>query len=395
MLVAMFVGFCVGLFFGESISWMGTIGTSVILLMQMTVLPYIVVSLVGGIGKLQKSTAKLIFSRAGLIMVLLWGLGLITVALMPLSFPVVESASFFSTSSIEPVTPINYFKLYIPSNPFESMADGYVPAMVVFSIAMGLALIGMQGENKQQILTFMHTSSEIFSRITQGLLKVLPIGIFAMSASAAGTMGVDEFASMQVYLISYFVLCLLLTFWILPWIVASLTPITFTQALRISKASLVTAFATGNIFIVIPVIVEECKQVMREHEKLSEDGATLIEILVPIAFTFPNIGKLTVILFVLFAGWFNGTPVDISSIPSLSISGLLSLFGSVYVAIPFMLDLVHLPSDLFQLFVMSGFITGKFNSIAAVMNLFALTLLTAALFEKILNYAQSNYLKWA
>ncbi|ABV88529.1 extracellular solute-binding protein family 3 [Shewanella pealeana ATCC 700345] len=393
MLVAMFVGFAVGLFFGESVGWMGTIGTSVILLMQMTVLPYIVVSLVGGIGKLQKSTAKLIFSRAGLIMLLLWLLAIVMIALMPLSFPVVESASFFSTSSIEPVTPIDYFKLYIPSNPFESMADGYVPAMVVFSIAMGLALIGMQGENKQQILTFMHTSSEIFSRITQGLVKVLPIGIFAMSASAAGTMGVDEFASMQVYLISYFVLCLLLTFWVLPWIVASLTPITFAQALRISKSSLVTAFATGNIFIVIPVIVEECKQVMREHDNLCDDGATLIEILVPIAFTFPNIGKLTVIMFVYFAGWFNGTPVDIASIPSLSISGLLALFGSVYVAIPFMLDLVKLPADLFQLFVMSGFITGKFNSIAAVMNLFVLTLLTASLFQKSLKLRPPQLLK--
>ena len=393
MLVAMFVGFGVGLFFGESVGWMGTIGTSVILLMQMTVLPYIVVSLVGGIGKLHKSTAKLIFSRAGLIMLLLWLLAMVMVALMPLSFPIVESASFFSTSSIEPITPIDYFKLYIPSNPFESMADGYVPAMVVFSIAMGLALIGMQGEHKQQILTFMHTSSEIFSRITQGLVKILPIGIFAMSASAAGTMGVDEFASMQVYLISYFVLCLLLTFWVLPWIVASLTPITFAQALRISKSSLVTAFATGNIFIVIPVIVEECKQVMREHDDLCEDGATLIEILVPIAFTFPNIGKLTVILFVYFAGWFNGTPVDISSIPSLSISGLLALFGSVYVAIPFMLDLVKLPADLFQLFVMSGFITGKFTSIAAVMNLFVLTLLTASLFQKSLKLRPPQLLK--
>lgn len=393
MLVAMFLGFAVGLFFGESVGWMGTIGTSVILLMQMTVLPYIVVSLVGGIGKLQKSTAKLIFSRAGLIMLLLWLLAIVMIALMPLSFPVIESASFFSTSSIEPVTPIDYFKLYIPSNPFQSMADGYVPAMVVFSIAMGLALIGMQGENKQQILTFMHTCSEIFSRITRGLVKILPIGIFAMSASAAGTMGVDEFASMQVYLISYFALCLLLTFWVLPWIVASVTPITFAQALRISKSSLVTAFATGNIFIVIPVIVEECKQIMREHDDLCEDGATLIEILVPIAFTFPNIGKLTVIMFVYFAGWFNGTPVDVASIPSLSISGLLALFGSVYVAIPFMLDLVKLPADLFQLFVMSGFITGKFNSIAAVMNLFVLTLLTASLFQKSLKLRPPQLLK--
>ncbi|QYK02259.1 cation:dicarboxylase symporter family transporter [Shewanella psychrotolerans] len=393
MIVAMFIGFAVGIFFGESVGWLTSIGTSVILLMQMTVLPYILVSLVGGIGKLKRSTASLIFSRAGVIMLLLWLVGLVFVALMPLSFPFVETASFFSTSIIEPAATIDYFKLYIPSNPFESMAAGYVPAMVIFSIAMGLALIGIEGDNKQQLISFMHTCSEIFSKITQTLVKVLPIGIFAMSASAAGTMGGDEFASMQVYLISYFALCLLLTFWVLPWIIASVTPVTYAQALRISKSSVVTAFATGNIFIVIPVIVEECKQIMREHDSLSDDAETLIEILVPIAFTFPNIGKLTVILFVLFAGWFNGTPVDISDLPSLSISGLLSLFGSVYVAIPFMLDLVHLPQDLFQLFVMSGFITGKFNSITAVMNLFALTLLTVALFEKRLRVRPPQLIK--
>ncbi|MDO6676956.1 cation:dicarboxylase symporter family transporter [Shewanella sp. 4_MG-2023] len=393
MLVAMFVGFAVGIFFGESVGWLSAIGNGVILLMQMTVLPYIVVSLIGGIGKLQKSTAILIFSRAGAIMLLLWLVGLVLTALMPLSFPFIESASFFSTSIIEPAQPINYFKLYIPSNPFESMAEGYVPAMVVFSIALGLALISMEGDNKKLVLTFMHTITEAFSRITQGLVKVLPIGIFAMSASAAGTMGVDEFASMQVYLISYFALCLLLTFAVLPWIVSSLTPITYRQTVNISKASLVTAFATGNIFIVIPVIIAECKQIMREHNNLTEDGVTLIEILVPIAFTFPNIGKLTVILFVYFAGWFNGTPVDISAMPSLSVSGLLSLFGSVYVAIPFMLDLVQLPADLFQLFVMSGFITGKFNSIAAVMNLFALTLLTVCLFQGTLKIRPPQLIK--
>lgn len=382
MIVAMLIGFAVGIFFGESVGWLSTIGTGVILLMQMTVLPYIVVSLVGGIGKLKPDTAKLIFSRAGVIMLILWALGLLLVALMPMSFPFVESASFFSTSITEPVVEIDYFKLYIPANPFESMAAGYVPAMVVFSIAMGLALIGMKGDNKTQLLAFMHTCGEIFGRITQGMVKVLPIGIFAMSASAAGTMGVDEFASMQVYLISYFALCLVLTFAVLPWIVASVTPITYWQTIQMSKASLVTAFATGNIFIVLPVIVEECKQVMKSHNTGGEDTDTLIEILVPIAFTFPNIGKLTVILFVYFCSWFNGTPIELLDQLSLSVSGLLALFGSVYVAIPFMLDLVHLPADLFQLFVMSGFITGKFNSITAVMNLFILTLLTAAMFQK-------------
>ncbi len=61
MLVAMFVGFAVGIFFGESVGWLSTIGNGVILLMQMTVLPYIVVSLIGGIWKLHKKTATLFF----------------------------------------------------------------------------------------------------------------------------------------------------------------------------------------------------------------------------------------------------------------------------------------------------------------------------------------------
>ena len=38
----------------------------------------------------------------------------------------------------------------------------------------------------------------------------------------------------------------------------------------------------------------------------------MIDILVPIAYSFPNIGKLTVILFVFFAGWFSGKPIDLS-----------------------------------------------------------------------------------
>ena len=393
MLWALFIGLLVGLFFGEMVAWMSVIGNSVILLMQMTVFPYIVVSLVGGIGTLTKENASMLFSRAGIIMLLLWLLGIVVIFLMPLAFPEVESASFFSTSSIEEPPPVDYFKLYIPANPFESMAQGYVPAMVLFSIAMGLALIGMEGESKIQVLSFMATTTDIFSRITQGLIKVLPIGIFAMSASAAGTMGVEEFASMQVYLATMLILCGLLAFWVLPWVIASLTPVSFGDALRISKAGVVTAFATGNVFIVLPVIIEECKQIMRENDALDGDGATMIDILVPIAYSFPNIGKLTVILFVFFAGWFSGKPIDLSGTASLSVSGLLSLFGSVYVAIPFMLEMVHLPSDLFQLFVMSGFITGKFGSVVAVMNLFALTLISIAIFQKVIRTGVGQWLR--
>ena len=222
---------------------------------------------------------------------------------------------------------------------------------------------------------------------------MLPIGIFAMSASAAGTMGVEEFANLQVYLIATILLTLLLTFWVLPWVIASLTPVGFGDALRISRAGVITAFATGNVFIVLPVIIEECKSILAEKNTLDGDTTVLIDVLVPIAYSFPNIGKFTVIFFVFFAGWFSGNPIDLAQMASLGVSGVLSLFGSVYVAVPFMLDLVHLPADLFQLFVMSGFITGKFGSMVSILNLFALTLISVALFRSALKMAPQHWLR--
>ncbi len=384
MVVSMILGIVTGLFFGELVSWMSHIGTAVILLMQMTVFPYIVVSLVGGIGKLDPDTAKRLFGRASIVMLLIWLIGLVVVFTLPSVFPTLESASFFSTSSIQETEPVNYFKLYIPSNPFESMAAGYVPAMVLFSIAMGLSLIGMSGEQKTGIIGFMTTASEIFSRITSALVRVLPIGIFAMSASAAGTMGLDELANLQVYLLSYVLLAVLLTFIIVPWLIACFTPLSFREANRISQAAVITGFTTGSVFIVLPVIVEECKAIMRDKQALSDENADMMEILVPIAYSFPNLGKLSVFLFVFFASWFSGKPIPFTELPSLALSGLFSLFGSVYLAIPFMLNQVQIPADLFQLFVVSGFITGRLGSMAAVLNLVALTLLTVSLFQGVL-----------
>ncbi|MCG8537380.1 MAG: cation:dicarboxylase symporter family transporter [Pseudomonadales bacterium] len=393
MILAMVVGIAVGLFFGEMVGWMSHIGTAVILLMQMTVFPYIVVSLVHGIGKLDAGTAKSLFGRAGVIMLLLWLFGLVVIFFFPVVFPAMDAASFFSTSSVSDPEKVDYFKLYIPANPFESMAEGYVPAMVLFSIAIGVSLIGMDASKKDTIISVMGTASEIFSRITQGLVKVLPVGIFAMSASAAGTMGFEEFVNLQAYLLTYFVMCFVLGLILFPWLISCFTPLGFWDANRIARAGVVTAFATGNVFIVLPVIVEECKKIMEEKGAADESTGEMLEILVPIAYSFPNIGKFTVILFVFFAGWFSGNEIKLPDVFSLATSGVLSLFGSVYVAIPFMLNIVQIPQDLFQFFVMSGFITGRFGSVVAVLNLFALALLTVSLFQKALSLSLFSWLR--
>ena len=88
------------------------------LLLQMTVLPYIVLSLITGLGNLTYEQVKTLALRVGTLLLISWGLAFVVILLMPLAFPTWISASFFSTSLIEKQEEINLLTLFIPANPF-------------------------------------------------------------------------------------------------------------------------------------------------------------------------------------------------------------------------------------------------------------------------------------
>ena len=57
VILALLVGVAVGLFFGESVAFLEPIGNAYIGLLQMTVLPYIVLSLLSGLGNMRSAMA--------------------------------------------------------------------------------------------------------------------------------------------------------------------------------------------------------------------------------------------------------------------------------------------------------------------------------------------------
>jgi ABC-type amino acid transport substrate-binding protein len=113
-------------------------------------------------------------------------------------------------------------------------------------------------------------------------------------------------------------------------------------------------------------------------------------VLIPISFNFPNIGKLLTLLFVLFAGWYTGNNIGLAEYPMFSTLGLFALFGGVDMALPFLLDQMRIPSDMYQLYVVTGVINGWFATLIAVMNLYAFTLLAtcAAMGRMTINWRQ-------
>jgi Na+/H+-dicarboxylate symporter/ABC-type amino acid transport substrate-binding protein len=369
------LGILAGLFFGESIAGIGVVGTAYVRLLQMTILPYIMVSLMHGFGGLTREQAVKVAPRLALVMLVFWVLGLTLVMVTPAVFPDRQSATFFNPSVLEtPVKP-SMIDLFIPANPFEALATGTIPAVVLFSILFGVALMGLQ--EKEGFLRNLNLVTQALTRVTMMVVKITPVGVFAMTAAAAGTMDISEFGRLQVYFTSYIGDCLFLTFIVFPLLVTTCTPFGYLQLLRKFKGALVMAFTTGNLFVVLPLLMEQTKELYLEDPDISK-GGEYVDILVPVAFNFPNMGKLIALLFVLFGAWFVGAPVSPGAYPEFIATGWVTFFGGIDLALPFMLSLMGLPADLFQIYSVSGVINGRFATLLACMELICITLITGS-----------------
>ena len=372
ILIGLALGVATGLFFGEKAGVLELVAEGYLRLLQMTVLPYLMVSLIGGIGSLDGARARRLFVRVGTVSLVLWVLALGAVMLMPFVFPEVESASFFSTTLVEARPPLDFVALYIPSNPFHSLANNIVPAVVLFSVFLGVALIGI--ERKQALLENLVLIERGLKRANGFAVALTPIGLFAIAAHIVGTVDAAEFAQVRVYLISYGVMALLLALWVLPGLVACLTPIPAREILKKTRDGLITAFMTGQLFIVLPMLIDRSKELLIAHGLPESQEGSPPDVIVPAFYNFPHAAKLLSLSFVLFAAWYSQTVLSLTDYTMLILAGIVSLFGSINVALPFLLDVVQIPADTFQLYLTTGVINARFGTLTSAMYMVALAL---------------------
>ncbi len=369
------------------------LGDAFIQLLQMTVLPYVTVSLVTGFGRLGPRDALELARWAGGFLLLLWGIALAVALTMPLAFPAWEAASFFSTSLVEEPSAFDLVSLYIPANPFHALANNVVPAVVLFSTALGIGLIGV--ERKQALLDTLDGLGAALTRVNDFVVNLTPYGVFAIAASAAGTLTFEELARIQVYLVTYVALASVLALWILPGLVAALLPLQRREVLAASRDALVTAFATGSVFIVLPILVERSRELLARAAPGHPDAGAAVEVVIPASFSFPSSAKLLALSFPLFAGWFSGQEVSLTRYPTLVGSGVASLFGSVNAAIPFLLDLLQIPADMFQLFVATSVVNARFGSLLGATHTLVLALLGAGASAGLVRVRAPALARWA
>lgn len=143
-------GILLGITIGEYAAGLQMFGDAYVMLLQMAVLPYFVVTLILGLGSITLEQAKQMGIKGAAVLTLLWSLCFLMIFLLPLTFPTLESASFFSISSIQPQQELDFLKLYIPANPFNTLSEGIIPGVVIFGFAVGIALMNIK--EKQALL---------------------------------------------------------------------------------------------------------------------------------------------------------------------------------------------------------------------------------------------------
>lgn len=376
ILIGLLAGVFVGLFFGEHASVLKVVADGFVKLLQMTVLPYITLSIITSLGGLSYDQVKTLGIRAGTVLIGLWCLALVFTFLIPLAFPAIETASFFSATLVERRPPFNFVDLFIPSNPFYALSNNVVPAVVLFSVFVGVALIGV--ERKHTALDVFGVAKEALSKATKFVVGLTPYGIFAIAAHTAGTLNLEQIARIQVYLITYVIVASLVALWVLPGLVSALTPFSYREVLGPTRDALITAFMAADLFIVLPILIQACKELLERRQLVDETTRTLPDVIVPTSFNFPHTGKLLSISFILFAGWFADAAVPVTEYPRLALTGLLTFFGSLSAAVPFLLDLFRIPADTFQLFLATGVVNSRFGALLAAVHTVTVALLGSA-----------------
>jgi Na+/H+-dicarboxylate symporter len=372
--IGLISGITAGLFFGEFCAPLGVVGTVFVNLLQMTVLPYIVVAIILRIGTLSRTDLRRLVTAAGSVLLLLWFVGGLLIAILPLALPEWQAGSYFSRSLIVADSPTSLMDQIVSANPFEALASGLVPAIVLFCICCGLSLSATQ--SKAHVLQLLAACEKVLLQINDAVLKIMPLGVFAIAANTAGTLNLNEASRIQGYLVLQIAATVICVFGLFPLLVAILTPLRYLDIVRGSRDIVIAALATGKVIAVLPLIIETSQRMLRERVAADDATATSAEAVIPLAYSFPHLGRLMALLFIPFSAWFLGRPLDLTQFPRLAGTGFLALFGSPLTAIPYLLDANQLPADMFQLFVASGVVCGPLADAVGAMHLLTIALVT-------------------
>jgi Na+/H+-dicarboxylate symporter len=359
-------GIFLGLFFGNDAAILHPIGSTYVRLMEVAVFPYIICSLLVGLGRLSQDRAWRLFRSSWLVYVTLWGTTFLVIFLLSLAIPPAPPPAFIDATASK--DSLGLVELLIPANPFSDLVSNKLPAVVIFSVIYGIAI--QQLKSKEGFLSFLEVIRTASVTIWNWVVLLAPFGVCALFAVTAGTAQPAEAENLSLYLVTIVCGSLVLALWILPSLISALCPLSNREVIREVQNGLVIAVVTSLSVAALPFIQQATERLAAQLDIRGEESGEVIRTTLAVSYPFAQLGNFFIWLFVLFAAYFYRIPIESADQLGLPFVTFLSGIGSPTSsidAVAFLTGWLHLPSDATNLYVGMMTITRYPQVVASVM----------------------------
>ncbi|WP_220744508.1 dicarboxylate/amino acid:cation symporter [Shewanella colwelliana] len=272
ILIGMLLGILAGLGLGEQAVLLKPIGTLFVNTIKMLIVPLVFCSLIVGVTSMQ-DTAKM--GRIGFKSFAFY-LGTTSIAISvglavgSIMKPGAGLGMHSEGAAVAKEVPSVMETLIniVPTNPIAALASGQILQVIVFAVALGIALV-LIGEHGRPAIKVFESLAEAMYKLTDMVMKFAPYGVFGLMAWVAGEYGVDMLMPLIKVIIAVYLGCALhiIGFYSLVLsVVAKLNPIQFFKGIR---SALVVAYTTSSSAGTLPVSMKCANESLGVNKKIS------------------------------------------------------------------------------------------------------------------------------
>lgn len=276
------------------------IGQVFIRLIQMVVIPLVVSAIVIGITSIGDNKQ---LGKFGTKMIVYYGIitsiAVAIGAVLALIFkPGVGAAHYIAANAASEVQAsvatameqqhnvLNIFLGFIPSNPMHSFAAGDMVPIIVFVLIFAVALAKV-GDVNRPIVSFFESVFAATMKITDWIMYFAAPGVFALTASAVSSFGIDIFTSISKYLLVLFIGFMLQLCVVYPLFLKFFSKVNIGMLYSAVAEAMMVAFGTASSSATLPLTIACCEKRGISHKiasfvlplgaTLNMDGTALLQ----------------------------------------------------------------------------------------------------------------------
>ena len=300
-------GILVGIFlhahqYPAILAFLTFIGQVFIRLIQMVVIPLVVSAIIIGITsigdnkQLGKFGSKMILYYGiitvaavsiGTVLALLFKPGLGAAPYIAANTASEVQASVATAMSQQQGHLLHMFLDFIPNNPLNALASGNMIGIIVFVLILAIALAKV-GDINRPIVSFFESIFAATMKITDWIMFLAAPGVFALTASAVSSFGMDIFASISKYLLVLALGFAIQLFIVYPIFLRCFSKVSVWMLYSAVTEAMMVAFGTASSSATLPLTIACCEKRGISHKissfvlplgaTLNMDGTALLQV---------------------------------------------------------------------------------------------------------------------